>query len=162
MGHDLTGIIRVRRYALDEKRRALAELQEQEDKIIAHLKALEEELQREKEAAAAAPSMSFTYGAYVDAYIDKREHNERILSQLRQKIDAARDEIAEAFRELKTFEITQEEREKREAEEIDRKEQIVLDEIGTTLHRRRGLQAEEEAERLARRPVFHPAAPEEE
>ena len=48
-----------------------------------------------------------------------------------------RDEIREAYQELKTFEITQENREKREAAELERKNNAVLDEIGLTLYRRR-------------------------
>ena len=48
-----------------------------------------------------------------------------------------RDEIREAYQELKTFEITQENREKREAAELERKNNAVLDEIGLTLYRRK-------------------------
>jgi flagellar biosynthesis chaperone FliJ len=52
-------------------------------------------------------------------------------------IDAARDELAEAYRRLKTFEVTQEQREDAEEKEFNRREQIDLDEIGLNLHRRR-------------------------
>ena len=55
-----------------------------------------------------------------------------------------RDEIIEAYQELKTLEITQENRDKRELAELERKTNAMLDEIGLTLHRRRQEQEQEE------------------
>ena len=55
---------------------------------------------------------------------------------MREQIEAARDELSEAYRRLKTFVITQEQRDEAEALEESRLEQIELDEMGLELHRR--------------------------
>jgi flagellar export protein FliJ len=59
------------------------------------------------------------------------------LAEVRRLIDEAREELAEAYRRLKTFEVTQEARALAEEQEANRLEQMDLDEIGLTLHRRR-------------------------
>jgi flagellar biosynthesis chaperone FliJ len=52
-------------------------------------------------------------------------------------VELARDELAEAFRQHKTYEITQANRDRRAQEEADRQEQIVLDDVGQEIHRRK-------------------------
>lgn len=145
MGEDLYAIIRLKEWEVDEKRRALGELFRQEEEIIQIIKDLEAELLREQELAASNVAFAFTYGEYAKKYIKRREKMEMLLNLTRRKIIEAQDDLADSFQELKTYEISQENREKRREEEFKRKEQIILDEIGSNLHRRR---KQEEVERL--------------
>lgn len=135
-------LIRLAKFNVDEKRRVLVALQDREEEIIAAIAAHDQQLKVEQQVASEdSTGAGFYYGAYADWYLKRRAEMEGMLAAVRQQIEIARDDLAEAFREQKTYEITQANREKREREEADRKEQIFLDEVGQTQHRRK----EEEA-----------------
>lgn len=140
----LKTLIRLSKFNVDEKRRTLTALQTREDHIIAEINQGEEQVKREQQLAAEdSIGVGFAYGAFHKAWMQRREMMHKALAAVRHEIESARDELAEAFRELKTYEVTQANREKREREEADHKEQIFLDEVGQTMHRRKG-QAEAE------------------
>lgn len=148
MGKDLKPLIRIKTWNVDEKRRALAAILRQEDEVIAAQENLETELRREQQVATQnTEEVGFTYGPYAIAVIGRRAALEQRREALQVLIAEAQDELAEAYRELKTFEITQANREKREREEENRREQAIMDEIGLNLFRRRqkeGARSEEE------------------
>lgn len=134
----LKTLIRLSQFNVDEKRRMLTALQAREDQILDDIARAQQQLKDEQRVAAEdATGVGFIYGAYHRAWMGVREDQDRSLMAVRRQIEGARDELAEAYRELKTYEITQANREKREQEEADRKEQIFLDEVGATLHRRK-------------------------
>lgn len=133
----LQGLIRLHKHQVDEKRRALAELERTEQEILDRQQALRDELAREQAAVRQDPSLGMTFGPYLVRYKDQQDRLAQSLVNIRKAIEAARDELSEAFKELKTYEITQANRDLRAKHERDRKEQEVLDEIGLTLHRRR-------------------------
>ena len=135
--NDLKTLIRVHQFELDEKRRQLGNLLRFEQSLENRKILLAKRFKEEEEAAKSDQTAALTFGAYVDWHIDEIKRVERALVDARQEIALMRDEIREAYQELKTFEITQENREKREAAELERKNNAVLDEIGLTLYRRK-------------------------
>lgn len=143
----LKTLIRLSKFNVDEKRRVLTALQTREDQIIEEIRQGEEQLRHEQQLAAEdATGIGFSYGAFQNAWMRRRDLMHQALAAVRADIETARDELAEAFRELKTYEVTQANREKREREELDRKEQIFLDEIGLNMHRRKA-EAEAQADK---------------
>jgi flagellar export protein FliJ len=134
---DLHGVIRLQQWEVDEKRRVLGQLLGQEQKLLLGIKSLEREREKEAKAAAEDPTVAFLYGAYIEAYLKRKEAFEKALADLRKQIARARDMVAEAFTELKTYEITQENRDKAEKKERDKPEQQEMDERSMVLHRRR-------------------------
>ncbi len=134
---DLRPLIRYHKWRLDEKQRALAELRNHEDHILGEGERLEESIKAEQRTAGANYEVSFGYGNFARAAIGQREHIARALADIRARISVAADELAEAFREVKTYELAQEERNKREAEERRHKENLDLDETAQIGHRRR-------------------------
>jgi flagellar FliJ protein len=131
-------LIRLSKFNVDEKRRVLTSLQTAEDQILADIDHAEHRLVEEQKIAAAdATGVGYLYGAYHRAWRDHRNQQDRALMNVRAQIEAARDDLAEAYRQLKTYEVTQANREKQEREEANRKEQIFLDEVGMTQFRRR-------------------------
>jgi flagellar export protein FliJ len=135
---DLHTLIRVRKWDVEEKQRALAALLRDEEKILDFQRALEVELEQEKAAASKAPGdQRFTLEPYIQRVKQRRENIAAALVLIRGKINEARDHLAEAYRRLKTFEITQEQRDEAEEAEANRVEQINLDEMGIELHRRK-------------------------
>ncbi|MCP4394836.1 MAG: FliJ family protein [Alphaproteobacteria bacterium] len=134
---DLHGVIRLQKWEVDEKRRALGQLLGQEQMLLKAINALEEERIREAKAAEEEPSAAFLYGAYIDGYLKRKKTFEQALADLQRQIVVARDAVAEAFTELKSYEITQERRDDEEKKELDRKEQLAMDERSMVLHRRK-------------------------
>ncbi|SEH51566.1 hypothetical protein [Magnetospirillum fulvum] len=135
----LATLIRLSKWTVDDKRRALTALQAREDEILADITAAEAQLIAEQRAAAAdLTGIGFVYGAYARSWLNRRAQLDSMLEQIRAEIVRAGDELSEAFNQLKTYEITERERKRRADEERDRKEQAFLDEIGLNIHRRRG------------------------
>lgn len=135
---DLHTLIRVRKWEVDEKQRGLAVLLRQEESVIERQVALEAEIKREIAfTAEAPPEERFTFSAYLARCDDYREQMKAMLQEIRRRIAAAQEELAEAFRRLKPFEESQKMRDAEEEREADRLEQIDLDEMGLNLHRRR-------------------------
>jgi len=77
------------------------------------------------------------FDAYLSYYMKKLKQYNLALANIRRDIEIARDAVADEFKRLKTYEISQKNREIKEQYELDQKEQKALDEIGMNLHRQR-------------------------
>ncbi len=138
MSKSIKTLIRLSRWEVDEKRRVLTELQNREDGIIAAMAEADQRMLVERQIASQDPTGAGSlFGAYAQAWMSRRETARGELASVREAIEVARDDLNDAFRRLKTFEITQKNQEKREQDEADRKEQANLDEIGLNIHRRK-------------------------
>jgi len=133
----LAALIRLHTWRLDEKRRELADLQRLEDQFLEDGRRLEAEMAAEQEFAKTSDSGAFSYGGFAVGVIERRKRIEASIDEVRRRIDDKRAEVAEAFQELKRYEITQAERLKRERAEADRRTQADLDEISLIQHQRR-------------------------
>jgi flagellar protein FliJ len=133
----LAALIRLHRWQLDEKRRELAELERLEDKLLEFGRQIDREVAAEQEFAQNSDVGSLSYGGFTLGVIERRRRLAASLAEVRQKMDAKGEEVAEAFRELKRFEITQAEREKREKIIADQRAQAALDEIAMVQHQRK-------------------------
>lgn len=140
----LKTIIRLQKLQLDEKRRVLAELQNLEDRLKAEIQRVKDEIAREQATAREDFSVSFTYANFAQAALERGRKLGESLAQVEAQISVATDQMAEAFQELKRFELAEEERLKREKEKQKRKDAIMLDETALVGFRRR--QAEEAEE----------------
>lgn len=135
-GHDLKTLIRLHKWTLDEIQRKLGNLLRFEAALMNRKELLKRQYDEEERIAGDNQIAALTFGAYVDWYVKEKERVEQALEDNRREILKVRDELLEAFQELKTFEISQENREQREKEELERKMNRVLDEIGLNLYRR--------------------------
>jgi flagellar FliJ protein len=134
----LKTLIRLSKWTVDEKQRILVALQGREDEIISWIEQLDVQLKEEQRIASEdATGVGFTYGNFANAWLNRREQLLTMLEMIRAEIIRAREDLALAFNELKTYEITQRERERRDQAERDKKEQNFLDEIGLNIHRRK-------------------------
>lgn len=134
---DLSPLIRLHKYELDEKQRALsilyaamAELERKREKLMV-------EFAMETAAANANGETSFTFSAYAERVQREREELEEAQRVMDLKIQKAKDSLMETYSELKKYEMTQAERERLAAEEEAYKESLMLDEIGLETYRRR-------------------------
>lgn len=136
---DLKGVIRLRRFQLDEKRQALAELQRLAVSLAEEQARLEQSIEAEKEAARTVPdpNAAFAFGAFVRSALERRKRIEHSRAQLEIQIEAATDEVRGAFNELKKFEQTEAQRRAKETQRRARIESNQLDEIGIEGFRRK-------------------------
>jgi len=137
MTNNLQTLIRIHRWRLDERRKKVAELEGLRGEFESRSRALEDEVRREQSHAAKDAGAAVTYGAYVAGVIRRRETIRYSIDEIDAKLDAAKREVAEAFRELKKFEIAEDRERRRQARRQARRERAVLDEVGLNLYRRR-------------------------
>ena len=134
----LPTLIRVRTWELEEKRRKVADLEALEAQLVEAIARLDDEVQLENQVASNDTDASFTYGSYISAAIDRRRTLDASVEDVGRQIEAAREEVTVAYQELKKFEVAHSNRKRRVREEANRREQVVLDEIGIETFRRRG------------------------
>ena len=133
----LPNLIRLHRWRLDEKRRNLAELERLAEELRGQARRLEDELKSEQKTASLSPEGTFAYAAYAKAVIARRAKLAASLTEAKQKIAQAADDVTESFQELKRLEIAQEHREKAARQQAAKFEQTTLDELGVAAHRRK-------------------------
>lgn len=132
----LEQLIRLHRWRLDEKRQVLAELERLAARLRQEQADLEREVAQEQKIAAASPDAMVTYGQYANAVIARRATLAQSLSEIEGRTRAALDAVAQAFRELKKYELVKARRDRTAEEKEKRQQQAVLDELGLTLYRR--------------------------
>ena len=135
---DLQTLIRLRKFEVDERQRAMAVLLRREEAVLDGLDALAEEKKAEAAFMEKADLWEgSTFSAYLEHWDLRRNQFLQALAEVRALIEKAREELSDAYRRLKTFEVTQEMRDDEEEQEENRLEQIDLDEMGLALHRRK-------------------------
>lgn len=136
---DLNPLIRVRKHAVEQKQKFLAELYRQAEELDNQKKTLLDQLESERKNLEGLP-VDFliffsTYEHGVRERVEEIDHAREILEQ---RIEKAREDIRSAFAELKKIEITQESREAEEIKALERKLSIELDDIAIDRFRRNG------------------------
>mgnify|MGYP003992847371 FL=1 len=138
MVKDLSTLIRLHKYRVDEKRRSLGELLGAVATLQKKSEILEDEIILQQQTASAAPeSIGMFYGAYAKEVVNKRNEILEEISNFEKKIAEKQEEMRIEYKDLKIFEITQEAREKVAASEVTKTEQMILDELGQESFRRR-------------------------
>ncbi|MES2729266.1 MAG: flagellar FliJ family protein [Pseudomonadota bacterium] len=128
----LAPLIRVRRRHVDDKQKILARLYEQLNALDIAAQNLKSRLAEEEALLAAQPELQiFTdfagFSLRVRAELDHIADQSR---KLEQRVDLARDELRDAFAELKKIEIIADAREAAVIKAILKKETEMYDEIG--------------------------------
>ena len=133
----LDQLMRLQKWTLDEKRRQALDLEALIDKFENDIRLLDEEIIREIDAAQQSIDLQRSLPAYRKVMQERRERLEQSIANLKVELARIQDEIAEAFSELKKTEQTIQSRKQRQRQQERRREQIVADDIGLELHRRR-------------------------
>ncbi len=133
----LDNLIRLHRWQLDEKRRHLVELERLTQHLAAQIRGLEAEIRNEQQVAGSSTEAAMTYGDYVQAVIGRREKLDASLAELQSQRVVAKEEVAEAYRELKKYELVKARNQRLANKRRQRQEQQVMDEVGLNQFRRR-------------------------
>ena len=134
----LDSLIRMHRWQLDERRRQLAALEELAAKLAEEQHRLEAENLREQAAATASPEAAASYPGYAHGFLDRRRKLEQSRAETAAQIAQAREALAEAFQEVKRYEITAASRARLQEQREARRQARVLDDLGIEGYRRRG------------------------
>ena len=136
MAGNLHTLVRLNEWSVDERRRELGSVLEALAELETGLERLRHEVTKEQNAAMAAPDTAgFFYAAYAQGVIVRRQQLNDGIAEMEKQVAAARERLNEAYRELKKYEVAQKARDRREAIELARREQGVLDEMGLQLFR---------------------------
>ena len=136
MAKDLNSLIRVNEWVVDERRRELSDVLESLKGLEKGLQKLEKDLELEQKAAQSSPNEAgLLYGSYATSVILQRESLNAGIMKMEDNVAEARARLDISFRELKKFEITQESRDLKIVQEVDRKESIEMDELALQVHR---------------------------
>jgi len=131
-------LIRLNKWRVDQRRRHLAELETLAQEMRGRLDRMTAEIKAEQDLAHENKSVGHTFIAYAAAMNRRRDTIENSITNVAEQIVAAREEVAEAYRELKKYEIVEENRRRQSWQEEQRREQAVQDEIALNMYRRRG------------------------
>ena len=129
-------LIRFHKFDLDEKRRYLRELEEQEARIQEAIDAIDQEVQSEQAFSRGEANFAPYYGGYATRTKARREALVDELSKAHEIVEEARETVVQAFEELKKYEITKDQQDHRAYLEEERQTQSELDEIALTTHQR--------------------------
>ncbi len=142
----LGSLVRVHTWALNEKRQTLAGLEKLAEKLRHDLEVLEAELGQERSAATDSIEGTIAFPAFVAAALERRKRLRVSIANLELAIEAAREEVREAYQEVKKYELARDNHERRERDRLALRETKALDELAMTLHRRNKIiQAESES-----------------
>ncbi len=133
----LDQLMRLQKWTLDEKRRQALDLEALIDKLENDVRVLDDEVAREIETSQQSIDLQRALPAYRKMMQERRERLEQSIDNLRVELQRIQDEIAETFSDLKKTEQTIQSRKQRQRQQERRREQIVSDDIGIELHRRR-------------------------
>lgn len=125
----LKTLIRLKKHALDDKRRQLTDFEIALERLQNEDKRVLSELQAEQKAASERGEPSYTLAAYSERIRQRRFLLADNIQKLEIQIISVREEMQDLFKELKTLEITQENRRQRALKEQTQRENQEMDEI---------------------------------
>jgi flagellar export protein FliJ len=123
-------LIRLKRFHVDEKRRQVAQIEAMIAEFERMAADLDREIANEQARAGIDDPAHFAYPTYAKAALARRDNLARSAADLKEQLEDARAQLADAFEELKKVEILEERDQLRERTAEARVEQAELDRIG--------------------------------
>lgn len=123
-------LIRLKKFQADEKRRQVAQI----EMMVADFERMAAELDQQIEIEHTKTGISdvahFAYSTFAKAALSRRDNLLASANDMRGKLEAAQDALAEAIEDLKKVELLDQREHQREAAEQLKVEQAEYDEIG--------------------------------
>lgn len=128
---ELATLIRLAKFNLDEKRKALADILAGVDRVQQQIDALKGALEKEQNHPPDVLEGGLTRGAFIQSSLKKIEAQEHHKRELMHLVEALQEEIRVAFEILKRYEVAAEQRALTERKERLKRETKVMDEVGS-------------------------------
>jgi flagellar export protein FliJ len=136
MAKGLDGMIRLHKWQLDEKRRQMTDLERMKDDLLQKKNKMAAALIAEQQNISDTNVVNINYANYAASIMERQENLDKSIEEIDVSIEDMKDELSEAFNELKKYETVQERKAERARVKQARKDQIALDEISAQMHRR--------------------------
>ncbi|MEX2455232.1 MAG: flagellar FliJ family protein [Rhodospirillaceae bacterium] len=133
----LPSLIRLHQWKVDVQRRKVTELEILSEQLEDQVARLQSDIDREGRTSGEDVVSSAAFSAFLKGALQRREKLRGSIGELRQQISDAKDDLADAYRELKSYEIAQANRERRDARKQGLRDRIKMDEVGLAMYRRR-------------------------
>lgn len=133
----LPGLIQLNQWKVDEQRRKVTELEILSERLAEEVNQLQADIEREGRNSGESLESSQAYSAFLTGSLAQREKLRGSIADLQLQISAAKDDLADAYRELKSYEVAQASRDAREHRKQELRERVKMDEIGMGMHRRK-------------------------
>ena len=133
----LDTLIKLHRWQLDEQRRKVAQFENLAEKLRAELRRLDGEEEFEQRVAGESHEANYAYSGYAKSLIDRRAKLTRSIEDTARQIVDARAALADAYAEVKRYEIAAANRLLAKHRGIERLRQQELDEVALAVYRRK-------------------------
>ncbi len=129
-------LIRLKKFQVDEKRRAVSQI----DMMMADFERmageLDQQIELEHNKTGISDASHFAYSTFAKAALQRRDNLLASAEDMREKLEAAQDELAEALEDLKKVELLSQREHGRVVAEENKVEQAEYDEIARMRHLR--------------------------
>ena len=129
-------LIRLKKFQVDEKRRQVAQI----EMMVADFERMASELDQQIEIEHTKTGISdvahFAYSTFAKAALSRRDNLLNSANDMKGKLEAAQDSLAEALEELKKVELLDQREHQREKDEQNKIEQENYDEVARLRYRR--------------------------
>jgi flagellar protein FliJ len=133
----LPGLIQLNKWKVDEQRRKVTELEILSDRLSQQVDQLQADIEREGRNSGESFESSQAYSSFLTGAMAQREKLRGSIADLGNQVAAAKDDLAGAYRELKSYEVAQAARDARERHKQELRDRVKMDEIGMSMHRRK-------------------------
>ena len=133
----LDTLIKLNRWQLDEQRRIVAALEAETAELRAQRQRLDIEQAVEQDVALENHEAAYGYSNYARVLIERRAALDRAIAESEERLLAARAVLADAFAEVKRYEIAAANRRLAAQRRLEQREQRQLDDVAIESFRRK-------------------------
>lgn len=129
-------LIRLKKFQVDEKRRQVAQIELMVGDFERMASELDQQIEYEHQKTGISDIAHFAYSTFAKAALTRRDNLVASANDMKEKLEAAQDALAEALEDLKKVELLDQREHKRERVAQDKAEQEEYDEIARIRHMR--------------------------
>ena len=130
-------VLRLKRFRVDDLKRRLATLDEMKADLDKKLNDLDDSVTREKQRANDSEIGRLAFPSFLQSIEVRRSNIRATMKELEKERATVQEDLAGAFQDLKSFELAEQEREKRVSEAQARSAQARMDEMAIVRHLRK-------------------------
>lgn len=129
-------LIRLKKFQVDEKRRQVAQIEMMVADFERMASELDQQIEIEHTKTGISDTAHFAYSTFAKAALTRRDNLLASANDMKVKLEAAQDALAEALEDLKKVELLDQREHQREKDEQAKVEQSEYDEVARMRYRR--------------------------
>lgn len=130
------GLIRLKKFQVDEKRRAVTQIEMMVADFDRMASELDHQIEIEHQKTGISDAAHFAYSTFAKAALQRRDNLRNSADEMKVKLENAQDALAEAVEDMKKIELLTERETARVDAEFAKSEQDEYDELGRLRHMR--------------------------